>query len=44
LEIGADSFWSGDYQFARRWFFGARLDQSDRADAARLRDKAARYF
>jgi hypothetical protein len=35
----AGFFVSGDYQFARRWFAGARLDQSDRADAAGLRDK-----
>jgi hypothetical protein len=25
---------SGDYQFARRWFAGARYDHSDRADSA----------
>jgi hypothetical protein len=30
---------SGDYQFARRWFAGARLDQSDRLDTDVLRDK-----
>ena len=29
---------SGDYQFARRWFAGARYDRSDRADDASLRD------
>jgi hypothetical protein len=29
---------SGDYQFARRWFAGARLDASDRFDEATLRD------
>ncbi len=29
---------SGDYQFARRWFAGARYDRSDRADDAGLRD------
>ncbi len=29
---------SGDYQFARRWFAGARYDRSDRADAAALHD------
>jgi len=29
---------SGDYQFARRWFAGARYDRSDRADAALLTD------
>lgn len=29
---------SGDYQFARRWFFGARYDRSERADDATLFD------
>ena len=29
---------SGDYQFGRRWFAGARLDRSDHADAASLSD------
>jgi hypothetical protein len=29
---------SGDYQFARRWFGGARYDRSARADDAALRD------
>jgi hypothetical protein len=29
---------SGDYQFARRWFAGARYDRSDRADNASLFD------
>jgi hypothetical protein len=33
----ADGFYvSGDYQFARRWWMGGRLDQSDHADDARL--------
>jgi len=27
---------SGDYQFARRWFTGARYDRSDRADTSAL--------
>ena len=31
---------SGDYQFARRWFAGGRLDRSDRLDEADLRDKS----
>jgi hypothetical protein len=31
-------FVSGDYQFGRRWFAGVRLDLSDRADDAALRD------
>ncbi|HEV2963848.1 MAG TPA: hypothetical protein VG649_18625 [Candidatus Angelobacter sp.] len=30
---------SGDYQFARRWFFGGRVDNSDRAINSRLNDK-----
>ncbi|HEV2988206.1 MAG TPA: hypothetical protein VG759_07180 [Candidatus Angelobacter sp.] len=30
---------SGDYQFARRWFFGGRVDDSDRAINSRLNDK-----
>jgi hypothetical protein len=29
---------SGDYQFARRWFAGARYDRSDRSAEAGLRD------
>lgn len=35
----ADGFYvSGDYQFARRWFAGARFDRSGRATDAALRD------
>ena len=30
---------SGDYQFARRWFAGARYDNSDRADDASVHDR-----
>jgi len=30
---------SGDYQFARRWFAGGRLDHSDRADDSAIVDK-----
>jgi hypothetical protein len=30
---------SGDYQFARRWFAGARYDRSDHADDALMLDK-----
>jgi hypothetical protein len=30
---------SGDYQFARRWFFGGRYDWSDRAEDPTRRDK-----
>jgi hypothetical protein len=29
---------SGDYQFARRWFFGTRFDRSERLNNARLQD------
>ena len=32
---------SGDYQFGRRWFAGARFDQADRAREASLRDRSA---
>jgi hypothetical protein len=32
---------SGDYQFARRWFGGARYDRSDRAAAQDLFDRGA---
>lgn len=32
---------SGDYQFARRWFLGGRVDRSDRATNAALTDKGA---
>jgi hypothetical protein len=38
----ADGFYvSGDYQFARRWWMGGRLDQSDHADDASLCSIAA---
>ncbi len=30
---------SADYQFARRWFFGGRVDSSDRAFNSQLNDK-----
>ncbi|MEZ5421397.1 MAG: hypothetical protein R2708_29215, partial [Vicinamibacterales bacterium] len=32
---------SGDYQFARRWFAGARYDRSARADDASVVDRGA---
>ena len=32
-------YFSGDYQFARRWFAGIRYDRSKRADDALLTDK-----
>jgi hypothetical protein len=37
---GSGFYVSGDYQFARRWFAGGRLDQSDRLDEDDLRDKS----
>ena len=43
LEAGSvkafGAYVSGEYQFARRWFAGARLDRSDRAAEASLQDK-----
>jgi hypothetical protein len=39
LQRGIGYYVSGDYQFARRWFAGARVDQSDRADDASLLDR-----
>jgi hypothetical protein len=35
------AFVSGEYQFARRWFAGVRLDHSERADDPSLSDKGA---
>jgi hypothetical protein len=35
---------SGDYQFARRWFGGVRLDGSDRAIDASLHDSGASFI
>jgi hypothetical protein len=37
---GSGFYVSGDYQFARRWFAGGRVDQSDRLDEDDLRDKS----
>jgi hypothetical protein len=34
---------SGDYQFARRWFAGVRLDRSDRATNASLTDTGGSF-
>ena len=40
----ADGFYvSGDYQFARRWWMGGRLDQSDRANDASLLDRGQSF-
>lgn len=35
---------SGDYQFARRWWVGGRLDQSDHADEAVVRDNGQSFI
>jgi len=41
----ADGFYvSGDYQFARRWWLGGRLDQSGRADDASLLDRGQSFL
>jgi len=41
----ADGFYvSGDYQFARRWWVGGRLDQSGRADDASLLDRGQSFL
>ena len=37
-QIAYGWFVSGDYQFAKRWWVGARVEASDHADAAALRD------
>jgi hypothetical protein len=39
LQKAVGYYISGDYQFARRWFAGARYDRSDRAQNAALTDK-----
>jgi hypothetical protein len=39
LQSGSGYYVSGDYQFARRWFAGARYDRSARADNAAIIDK-----
>jgi len=36
---GVGFYVSGDYQLARRWFLGGRVDRSDRLDDASLRDQ-----
>ncbi len=38
LQAASGFYASGDYQFARRWFAGLRIDRSDRAAAAAVRD------
>ena len=39
LQVAMGYYVSGDYQFARRWFAGARVDRSNRADDASLLDR-----
>ena len=34
----------GEYQFARRWYFGGRYDQSERALDASIRDDGGSVF
>jgi hypothetical protein len=41
LQKASGFYVSGDYQFGRRWFGGVRLDASDRATDASLRDTGA---
>jgi hypothetical protein len=43
LQSGTGMYVSGDYQFARRWFAGARFDLSDRAEVASLRDTGGSF-
>jgi len=41
----ADGFFaSADYQFARRWWIGGRIDQSDHADEASLLDRGQSFL
>src|SRR2546425_110118 len=43
LQRGNGMYLSGDYQFARRWFAGARYDRSDHADDASLLDTGGSF-
>jgi len=44
LQAGNGFYVSGDYQFARRWFAGARLDRSHRATDAALLDDGGSFM
>jgi hypothetical protein len=44
LQSGNGMYVSGDYQFARRWFAGARYDRSNRADDASLLDTGGSFL
>ena len=43
LQQASGMYVSGDYQFARRWFAGARLDWSDHADEASVLDRGQSF-
>ncbi len=43
LQKAGGFYVSGDYQFARRWWMGGRLDQSDRANDASLLDRGQSF-
>ena len=43
LQSGSGFYLSGDYQFARRWFGGARYDRSARAYDASIIDKGGAF-
>jgi hypothetical protein len=43
LQRGNGMYLSGDYQFARRWFAGARYDRSNHADDASLLDTGGSF-
>ncbi len=38
VQSGSGMYLSGDYQFGRRWFAGARYDRANRADVASMLD------
>jgi len=44
LQAASGMYVSADYQFARRWFAGGRLDWSDHADEATLRDSGQSFI
>ncbi|HEX8030829.1 MAG TPA: hypothetical protein VF491_20295 [Vicinamibacterales bacterium] len=43
LQQASGLYVSADYQFARRWFGGGRLDWSDHADEASVRDRGQSF-
>jgi hypothetical protein len=44
LQQAGGFYLSGDYQFARRWWIGGRLDHSGRADDASLLDRGQSFL